>query len=326
MPINWLIKSIRAACLFFCILFISSCSNTGNNKSNLHLGFMPNVTHATALVGIEKNFFRDELGKDTDFKPIHFIVGNSIIDAFITNQIDAAYVGPGPYINAVYRNIPIQFLSNAANGGTLLVGTTKLPLPDGARIAVPQYGNTQDLILRSYLKKNNLLDKVKIIALPPQDTGTAFFTMSIDAACLPEPWGTILIEKRIRASHDLPLQILVNEKSILNNGEYPVTVLIVNKKFAQEHPDLTRKLLVAHNKSNAFISNNPSEAIEITRESISRISKKDIKVDIIAASFKRCQFKNNLDLNILKEFKTIAIIAGYYRKGFQGKASENNIN
>ena len=274
---------------------------------------MPNVTHATALVGIEKNIFQDELGSDVKFKPVHFVVGNSIIDAFITNQIDAAYVGPGPFINALYRGVPVKLLANAANGGTLLVGVFNKPLQKDSRIAVPQYGNTQDLILRSYLKRKTLLDKVKIIAIPPQDTGTAFFTMSIDAACLPEPWGTILIEKNI-------CKLLITEKSILNNGNYPVTILVTNKKFADENPDLTKRLLVAHNKASEFIAKNPQEAIKVTANSISRISKKEINQNIIAKALKRCTFNNNLDLNVLKEFMHIGVISGYY------KERENSIN
>ncbi len=269
---------------------------------------MPNVTHSTALVGIEKNLFRDELGENINFRPLHFVVGNSIIDAFITNQIDVAYVGPGPFINALYREIPVKLLANAANSGTVIVGNHQLE--ENTRIAIPQYGNTQDLILRIYLKRNNLLDKVKIIAIPPQDTGTAFFTMSIDAACLPEPWGTILMEKGIS-------MLLVDEKSIFNNGIYPVTLLVANKRFMDRYPDLIEKLILAHNKANQFIAENPQEAIEITRSSISRISKKEINKEIIAKSFNRCVFNNNLDLNVLKEFKTLGIIAGYYKNGFK---------
>ncbi len=311
--------------VFFVVLILPlhSCSlSKDTNKTVLRLGFMPNVTHATALVGIEKNIFQDELGDTVKFKPVHFVVGNSIIDAFITNQLDAAYVGPGPFINATYRKIPIKLLANAANSGTVIVGVKaihELPQQSNIRIAVPQYGNTQDLILRGYLKQNNLLGRAKIIAIPPQDTGTAFFTMSIDAACLPEPWGTILIEKNI-------CRLLVNEKSILNNGNYPVTLLVTNKQFADKNPDLIEKLLTANSKANEFIANHPQEAVKVTKNAISRISKKEINEAIIAKAFKRCSFTNNLDLNVLKEFQSIGIIAGYYKKGFLDKKRENNIN
>ena len=305
------------------ILFLSACSfQNKSNKIIFRLGYMPNVTHATALVGIEKNIFKEALGSDVNFKPMHFVVGNNIIDAFITNQIDIAYVGPGPFINALYRKIPIKLLSNAASGGSLIVGAIhelplhELPLPNGARIAVPQYGNTQDLILRAYLEKNNLDKKFNIIALPPQDTGTAFFTMSIDAACLPEPWGTILIQQG-------SCKLLVDEKEILNNGDYPVTVLVVSKKYAENNKDVIQKLLVAHKRINSFIRENPDEAVNIVQKAISNISKKQIDRMVIAESFKRCSFKDELNLKILTEIARAGIKARYYNKGFTDEISFN---
>ncbi|OGI10283.1 MAG: hypothetical protein A3I68_07680 [Candidatus Melainabacteria bacterium RIFCSPLOWO2_02_FULL_35_15] len=315
------VKFIKLIIWIFLVAIFSISCTFQKEKHILRLGFIPNVTHATALIGIEKNIFQNELGNNIKFTPVHFVIGNSIIDAFITNQIDAAYIGPGPFINALYRNIPVKLLANAANSGTTIVGVKAIhELPPGnLRIAVPQYGNTQDLLLRAYLKENNLSDKVKIIAIPPQDTGTAFFTMSIDGACLPEPWGTILIEKNI-------CKLLVDEKSILNNGNYPATLLVVNKKFDLENPELIKKLLTAHKKATEFIANNPLEAVKVTTNAISGISKKEINQSIIAKAFKRCTFNNDLDLNILKEFKIIAIIAGYYRKDFSDKIHENSVN
>ena len=319
-PLYPLYKTILLGCIFLLLLstFSSSCTlQKQKNGKTLRLGFMPNVTHATALVGIEKNIFQEELGKNIQFKPIHFVVGNSIIDAFITGQIDIAYVGPGPFINALYRKVPINLLANATNGGSLIVGALHATLlRDGMRIAVPQYGNTQDLLLRVYLEKNNLLNKVKILAIPPQDTGTAFFTMSIDAACLPEPWGTILIEKKV-------CNLLADEKSLLNNGSYPVTVLVVNKRYAKENPDLVDKFLRAHKKTTLLLNENPKQSIDIVTETISRISEKQIDKDVIEKSFKRCVFKDKLDLQILKEFANIGVKSGYYREGF---SYENYIN
>lgn len=314
--------------IFFLLILLgsislASCTQNENETSKiLRLGFMPNVTHATALIGIEKGFFQNGLGENIKFKPMHFLVGNSIIDAFITGQIDVAYVGPGPYINAIYRKIPIKLLANACSGGTVLVGATgRSPLQGGSRIAVPQYGNTQDLILRAYLEKNNLTDKIKIFAIPPQDTATAFFTMSIDGACLPEPWGTILT---VRANSHSPLQIIADEKSVLNNGNYPVTVLVANKKFARENPELIKKILGAHIKANNFILKNPDIAVDIVTRAISNISKKQIDKEIIRKSFKRCVFTDKFDLNILKEFAQIGIKAGYYKEGFL--KNENYLN
>ena len=162
------------------------------------------------------------------------------------------------------------------------------------------------------MKNINLLDKVKIIAIPSQDTGTAFFTMSIDAACLPEPWGSILIEKKI-------CKILVNENEIFNGGNYPVTVLVVSGLFAKKEPELVKKILNAHNLSIDYILKNQDDAINITASEISQISKKEIDETIIKKAFQRCTFTNAVNLNILKELAKTGVNAGYYKEGFSKK-------
>ena len=296
------------------ILFLpllTSCTKP-EGKNTIRLAYMPNVTHAVPLIGLEKNFYQEELGSDIKLKPMHFIVGNNIIDAFITNQIDIAYVGPGPFINSRYRGIPLKLLAGSCDGGTTIVGLaceglgTRPNLQDGLRVSVPQYGNTQDLILRKFLENNNIKNAT-VIAIPPQDTATAFFTMSIDAACLPEPWGTILIDKA-------NCKLIKDEKEVLNNGNYPVTILVTSKKFAEENPEIVSKILIANKKTIDFINLNKKESIEITRNEISKITKKDIKNEIILKSLSRCTFNNKFDFNILKEFAEIGIKAGYYRK------------
>lgn len=309
-----LAKKILLAALISITCF--GCTNQKNNNE-IRLAYMPNVTHAVPLVGIEKGFFQKELGI-TKLEPIHFVVGNSIIDAFITNQIDVAYVGPGPYINSIYRKVPLKLLSNAANGGTTIVGIDNIK--SNSRISVPQYGNTQDLILRRFLENENITN-VKVIAIPPQDTATAFFTMSIDAACLPEPWGTVIIDK-------IKCKILKSEKEVLNSGNYPVTVLITTEKFANEHPEIIESLKKANKKTIDFINLDPEGSIEIIRNSISTITKKEIKREIISNSIKRCSFKSEIDYNILKEYAEIGVKAGYYKNVLLKRLTrdETNIN
>ena len=304
------IISIFYGCLV--LLLLTSCSfKTKSNEKSLRMGFMPNVTHAEALVGIGKEIYKNELGKlKVHFKPIPFLVGNSVIDAFITNQIDVAYIGPGPYVNALYRRIPIKLLANSANLGTTIVGKLGIDsLKPDMRIAVPQYGNTQDLLLRYYLQNSKLEDKIKIFSIPSQDTATAFFTRSIDAACLPEPWGTILVEKGV-------CKIIVDEKNILKNVQYPVTVLVANEQFVQSNPEVVNSFLNAHEIANSFIRNNQDEAVDVILREISNVSKQQIDRQVIAKAFTKCEFSTKVNPRIPEEFKLIGEKAGYYRKGF----------
>ncbi len=314
--LNSLLKKIFVIFSAIFIVFSSSCTNKHSNEKLLRLGYMPNVTHATALVGIEKKFFQNKLG-DVLLESRHFVVGNNIIDAFVTNQIDIAYIGPGPFITAISKAIPIKLLDFACNGGTVIVGKD---IGKGSKIAVPQYGNTQDLLLRMYLDEKKLLNGVSIIAIPPQDVATTFFTMSIDSACLPEPWGTIVLDK---PKDDLKINLLVDEKSIFNNGNYPTTILVVNSEYAKNNKEIIENFLLAHKESNNFILKNPDEAINIIQKSIIEIAKKEISIDIVEKSFKRCNFNAYIDLNILKKMSTYGIKANYYREGVLDKLASS---
>ena len=63
----------------------------------MHLGYFPNLTHASALVGIEKGYFNDELAKDgAKLKTQQFDSGCDTIDALLAGSLDATYIGPPP--------------------------------------------------------------------------------------------------------------------------------------------------------------------------------------------------------------------------------------
>ena len=69
-------------------------------KVMLRLGFLENITHATALVGIKEGFFTKNLGKNVTLKLYPFSTGTEEATALLAGQLDAAYVGPNPAIKA----------------------------------------------------------------------------------------------------------------------------------------------------------------------------------------------------------------------------------
>src|SRR5690348_7575691 len=79
----------------------ASGSSSGSSSApvTLRLGFLANITHEPALVGIAKGFFTKELGKNVTLKPTVFSTGTDETTALLAGQLDAAYVGPNPAIN-----------------------------------------------------------------------------------------------------------------------------------------------------------------------------------------------------------------------------------
>src|SRR6266516_2775468 len=103
----------------------SSSASSGGSSGPvvLRLGFLANITHEPALVGLEKGFFAKELGKNVTLKTTVFSSGTEETTALLAGQLDAAYVGPNPAINAWQKSngTAIKIISGAASGGASLV-------------------------------------------------------------------------------------------------------------------------------------------------------------------------------------------------------------
>src|SRR2546423_12383283 len=78
----------------------SSASATSRAPVTLRLGYFPNITHATALVGLSKGIYAKDLGPKVTLKTSTFNAGPAAGEALFSGAIDASYVGPNPAINA----------------------------------------------------------------------------------------------------------------------------------------------------------------------------------------------------------------------------------
>src|SRR5215469_752612 len=79
----------------------SAGAGGGNSAAvTVRLGFLENITHAPALVALKEGFFSQALGSAGTVKPTAFSSGTQETTAILSGQLDAAYVGPNPAINA----------------------------------------------------------------------------------------------------------------------------------------------------------------------------------------------------------------------------------
>src|ERR1022692_4321114 len=139
----------------------SGASNASSSKVVLRLGFLENITHASALIGVKQGFFTKDLGSGVTLKLTPFSTGTEEATALLAGQLDAAYVGPNPAIKAWQTSGGklIKIISGAASGGAALVLKKSITSPSqlkGQSLATPSLGNTQDVALRYYLKKHGL--------------------------------------------------------------------------------------------------------------------------------------------------------------------------
>src|SRR6266436_3788098 len=123
----------------------SQSSNTSNGQTIVNLGYFPNLTHAVALVGVERGTFQNALGSNVKLETKTFNAGPAEIEALFAGDIDIGYVGPNPAIDGYVKSHgqALRIIAGAASGGALLIvrpGANIKTAKDlsGKRIATPQ--------------------------------------------------------------------------------------------------------------------------------------------------------------------------------------------
>lgn len=218
-------------------------------KHVIRVGYLPNLTHAQALIGLENGLFARTLGPDTAIEPFAFNAGPSVIEALLAGNLDIAYVGPGPAINVYVKSAgdALRIIAGSCGGGARLIvrkGSNIATVRDfrGKRMATPQLGNTQDIAARKWLASQGLLsgeDPVEILPIRNPDLFPVFSRGEVDAAWAPEPWATRLVQEGNGVQ-------FLDERSLWPNGEFATTLVIASSKFLRESPQLVYSWLKAH--------------------------------------------------------------------------------
>ncbi|MDQ3662540.1 MAG: ABC transporter substrate-binding protein [Actinomycetota bacterium] len=248
----------------------------GSEQATLRLGYFPNITHATAIVGVEKGVFNKSLGTDVTLETATFNSGPEAVEALFSDAIDASFVGPNPAINAWQQSQgeAIRIVSGATSGGAFLIVRKGIDAAEdlcGKTLSSPDLGNTQDVALRAWLKDQGLetdLEGGGDVSIVPQENAQILETFrsgDIDGAWMPEPWGTRLIDEGGG-------KVLVDERDLWAGGEYVTTHLIVASTFLDEHPDVIKKLLEGVVAANDFVNDNPDEAKDIVNDGIEALT------------------------------------------------------
>ncbi|MEU6961634.1 aliphatic sulfonate ABC transporter substrate-binding protein [Streptomyces chrestomyceticus] len=254
------------------------------------VGYFANTTHATALVGDRKGFFQKELG-GTKFAPSVFNAGPAEIEALNSGAIDIGWIGPSPAINGwtTSRGKSLKIISGSASGGvSLVVDPKKIKNLDdlkGKTIATPQLGNTQDVALLNYLaEKGYQVDAttgkgdVTVQRTENKVTPVAFRQGSIDAAWVPEPTASKLVEEGGK--------VLLDEKKLWKDGKFVITNVIVSQKFLKEHPKAVEAVLRGSVKTNTYIRTHPAEAKQALNDKLADAAGKALPPSVIDPAFR----------------------------------------
>ncbi|MCH2226729.1 MAG: ABC transporter substrate-binding protein [Candidatus Caenarcaniphilales bacterium] len=291
-------KRVRTSLVLALLFFIvSSCSTNKANKSQVNLGYILNITHAVPMIDLELN-------PSDKIRSYHFSSGGYLLNNLLTKNLDLAFIGPGPYINAVDKGVQLKLLGSYAYGANSLILAQKFKDSSKEqirklRLAVPQFGNTQDLLAKKYLDQY----VSEYIAIHPAELEFAFFTGSIDAALVNEPWATILAENSLINAD----QIFKEELEEIN--QFPSTLLIARKTHYDRETKFYKTYIKQINqiKNNLKLKEKQNDYIKVIENHFSKISKKTPSEDLILKSLSQTKFSDSNKLNsYLEELEAVA--------------------
>ena len=275
----------------------SSSSSSSSPHVTLRLGFLANITHAPALVGLNKGFFTKNLGDGVTLKTSVFSSGTQETTALLAGQLDAAYVGPNPAINAWQKSSgkAIKIISGAASGGAALVVKPSISSASqlkGQKVATPSLGNTQDVALRYWLKQHGLTttqtgggDVAVTPIKPNSDAVLEFKSGQIAGGWEPAPYDAEMVADGGKE--------LVNEASLWPAGKFVTTELVVTQSFLKAHASVVSNLLKGQVESVKYINANTSAAETAANAELTTLLGKGLKSSALAASFKEITFTND---------------------------------
>ena len=243
----------------------TSSSNTTNSINLVRIGYFANLNHGPAVLGLSNGDFQKFLGPTTSIKTYLFTAGPTEMTALLAGQIDMAYVGPSPAVNAFIQSngTALKIVAGVASGGAVFVvrnasNINSIKDLGGKTFAAPQLGNTQDIALRSFLLRNGFRTTDQGGNVTVEDTSnsnivTLMVQGKLDGAWVPEPYASILI-------YTAACHVFVDERSLWPNGQFSTAELVVSSSFLKAHADVVKKIIAADVFETRYIMNNTGTA------------------------------------------------------------------
>lgn len=245
--------------LLLAVFSFTGCTVKKADKG-IRLGYLGNDLHQIALfVALDQGYFEEE-GLKLAAKTA-FISGPEEMNAFASGTLDIGYVGMAPAINSVVNNhTPVKSLALVNNGGSGIIVAPGSPIESikdlrGKTVAVPGYGNVQDVLLRKAVTNANMtmLD-VKTVILRPSDMIQALESGQIDAFVAWEPYLSLAIEKGKG-------RLLADSQDVWPG--HPCCMLIGQVGLIEHQPQVVQAMLRIHEKATRFIKENPENVVII---------------------------------------------------------------
>ena len=269
----------------------------GSGPVVVRLGFLANITHEPALVGLEKGFFAKQLGKDVTLKTTVFSTRHRGDHRAARGPARRGLRGAQPGHQRLAEVQRHRHQDRFRGGLRRRVagrqeGITSAAQLKGKSLATPSLGNTQDVALRYWLKQHGLTTTptgggdVAIKPIKPNSAAVLQFKSGqLDGGWEPEPYATeMVLDGGPR---------LVNEASLWPSGKFVTTKLVVTQSFLKAHPSTVNGLLKGQIQASDYINANGPAAAQAANAELTKLLGKGLPSDVLTQSLTNLHFTND---------------------------------
>ena len=243
----------------------STAGSPAEAQGTLRLGYFPNITHATALVGVESGIFAKALGQESTLEVATFNAGATASRRCWRARSTRRSSGrtrrstPSPSRRA-RRSGSSPGRRRAGRTSSSGRRSRRPRTCAGKKLATPQLGNTQDVALRTWLLEQGPRRRSQgggDVSILPQENAQTLETFTsrrhrrrLGAGAVGDP-----ARPRGRVARSSS-----TSATLWPDGQYVTTHLIVRTDYLQAHPDVVQALLAGARRGQRARQQRPGRA------------------------------------------------------------------
>lgn len=241
---------------------------SSQNDDTVTIGYLPSDHDAALFVADAQNMYQKE-GINT--KLVQFNNGGDLMTAMASGDVDVGYVGITPVLSSIEKGVPVKVISGVQTEGSGIVvsnssGITSAQDLAGKSIATPGDASIQYMLLKYYLKQNNMdINDLKVSAMKVPSMNDALKSNQIDGMLTYEPFVTTAVENGNTE--------LVDSSEIIPG--HPCCVVAASDDFLKEHPEEAKKIVEINDNATNYIKEHPDDAVSQLPKDI--VSNEDIE-------------------------------------------------
>lgn len=281
-------------------VLLGACRPSGHGA--VRVGFMTNLTHAPAMVGLASGRVAGALGVPVEARS--FRAGPRVLEALLGDAIDVGVAGPSAivYTNARHGAGTLRLVSGCCSAGASFLVTKESGIRGwedlrGKTLATTQIGTTQDISLRQFLRKRGYAtaDRGGDVTVTALDAATILTEMrrgKVDGAWMAEPWAT-------RLERDAGAVRILDERDLWPGRRFPTALVVARGDFARAHEPLVAQLRAAIGEEVRRATSAPEETRAVVGDELSRALGKRLPDALLAAAWPFVDFTSDPLLSAL---------------------------